>query len=337
MKFLIFTILTVASFLSYADPNDLTDEQKKEVLTILLMKQRMDNDLLRLTPEITITGQEGFKFKTQNPVVIEDASESWSKYKNTNIKKPDFLLTPLLGQNANLSRVKPSKSSYQFHYFNFGDEFIIKNFIHVGSDWMFILADKGGKTFLVDNEHDLARMLKGDQSNFSGRDALIYDWMTNGKRRQSVKNENIDAFGIARFVQGLRENQTYSFPIFKNRTIPSPEPKSNGEWINYFLKELVGKQATITNERIENHRYYYNIEADTDVLMLLVYAKFLSPYAAKFDYQDGYKRYTSLVDQDEADVIAGVLHSKRKWTKEQIEEMKKLQEDMERAKLESKD
>lgn len=342
MKYVFFLALTLLSFNGFSQNNAAFDSefeklppaQQKQVLGILLLKAGMDREIAQITPELTITGMEGFKFKTQTPMVAENNAEKrWKKYKDPNFVKTPLSLELLVDKQSSALEYLPFEgSNYTFRFYSIGSEFTIKSFIHVGSKWMFILTDKSGTEVLLDNEHHLDRMLEGDSGNFDGQMAIILDWLTNGKTRQTVKAESWTHTGLTRLVESLKNGDNRHFPVVKNRQIPSPEPKTKGEWINYFLKNVTGKQAIITNEKEINSRISFDIEADTEVLMLLVYADFISPYAPDFKYHDAYDRHRLFQNQDEANLIGDVLHKKRKRSKEQMEELKRIEDEIKKNK-----
>lgn len=331
MNFLFFSVFFLFSFPAFSQSNDefkkefekFPKAQKEEILQILIMRAQMEQKDAQITPEITITGQEGFKFKTQNPVVLEDADEIWKKYRNPKFEKVPLALYPLHSSTYPPIEYQENRNSkYTFRHYPLGSEFTIKSFIHIGSGWMFILTDKTGNDMLVEDEYALDRMLDGDGSTYySGGNLMYLYWNSNGKTHQTVKAHTWQLTGLHRFVEAIRKGDHRIFPVFKDRKMPSPEPKTKGEWINYFLKGVIGKTANITNERNENHITAFEIEADTDVLMFLVYANFIQPS----ERNEAFARSHRFQNQDETKLISNVLHHKRKRSEEEKEEMEKWQ------------
>lgn len=322
MKLLIILIFSITSLSGYSQKEKeihgalkkLPKAQQEELAQILLLRAEMEHADSKLTPEITVTGLEGFKFKTQNPMVLEDdASEIWKKFRDPQFEKISQALHPLYSSSTSpIEYQNYNSSKYVFRHYPLGSEFSIKTFIHVGSGWMFVLTDQTGKDMVVEDEHVLDRMIDGDGSSYStGLNMMYLYWNSNGKSNQTVKAQCWQLSGVTRFIEAIKQGNPRAFPLFKDRTIPSPEPKTKGDWINYFLKGTIGKTAKFSNEREENHVTVFDIHADTDVLMFLVYAHFIEPSVSSKEYSE-ITHNLRFQDQDGKRLLANTLHEKRK-------------------------
>lgn len=263
-----------------ADLDKLTPEQKTSLAMIMLMGDHQVNLKIKYKtamPQVLRTGFEGQRFISKIPIVTEKTKEiPFENYKNNPAISytPSYFAEEIKGMCGNCfsSFKRYPAGNFDFNFYPTGSEFKIVSMIMTPDRYLkVILQDSKGSYFFA-SEFILGDMVDGGYGGLQNFELTLIDTLIPGK---DVIKMRVSNYSWQYIQESLRKAEVnWNYPAFHPKVYPNPEPRTNEEWLRFFVKGFMGheRSMTISNEVKEEHKTSYDLETDVKTFVLLIYS-----------------------------------------------------------------
>lgn len=312
MKLLI--LIFLIPNLSFADENkkkEMIKNLPREVQEVIVLQKLWEIAESQrkwkrtVSPQKIKTDKDGFKFQTKTPLIGEKKSENILDLFKPNplITRTDLSSETVIDFCHGCFRErKYPPAPFIYKYYPIGSSFIIHEIIALPgrSGLLFILKDQAGNLVSV-SDHHVKDLIDGGTGGLQNGQLLLLDILVKGKIHVEI-HVKINDTEFTSFKQSFMSKAHWDFPPFVSGVNPKLESLDYEGWLRYAAKGFTGKEPKkfkITNVQNREYDTTFDISADINSFVILLYAKLIEPYidikdshAINDKYRSRYKNNT---------------------------------------------